>query len=87
MSHKIIQARSEFPALAKCPDFIFGDSPTGTQFHESVIKAMQNYMENPGAHLLGNYPGARNTIKTTRDARIATAAFFNCLPEEVRWLL
>ena len=80
----IVEVRKEFPALAECPDFIFGDAPTGTQFHESVTKAVTDYMNRPGAHLMGTHPGAVNTIRTTTEARIASAAFFNCLPEEVK---
>lgn len=76
--------RGEFPALVKCPNYVFGDAPTGTQCHGSVSKAVCDYLNNPGAHLLGKYPGAMNTQKTTTEARVAAAAFFNCKPEEVR---
>lgn len=78
------EIRREFPALLKCPEFIFGDAPTGTQCHYSVSQAMHDYMNEPGAHLLGNYPGAMNTQRTTTKARMAAAAFFNSKPEEVR---
>ena len=75
--------RSEFVALGKYPDYVFGDAPTGTQCHKSVSQAMHEYLDRPGAHLLGHYPGAINTQNTTTKARIAAAAFFNCKPEEV----
>ena len=55
----------------------------GTQCHKSVSKAMHDYLNKPGAHLMGNYPGAVNTISTTTKARVAAAAFFNAKPEEV----
>ena len=32
---------------------------------------------------MGNYPGAINTISATTNARVAAAAFFNSMPEEV----
>ena len=80
---EVTSVRSEFPALRKCPDYVFGDAPTGTQCHESVAEAVKGYLENPGAHLMGSYPGAINTQATTTKARIAAAAFFNCKPEEV----
>ena len=75
--------KAEFPALVHCPDYVFGDAPTGTQCHQSVSKAMQEYLNKPGAHLMGRYPGALNTQNTTTKARIAAAAFFNSKPEEV----
>ena len=81
---EVCEVRSEFPALTKCEDYVFGDAPTGTQCHESVSRAVKNYLDNPGAHLMGSYPGAVNTIETTTKARIAAAAFFNCKPEEVK---
>ena len=84
---EITSVRAEFPALQKCPEYVFGDAPTGTQCHESVAEAVKGYLENPGAHLMGSYPGAINTQATTTKARIAAAAFFNCKPEEVCILL
>ena len=51
--------------------------------HFSVFVAMHDYLNRPGAHLMGRYPGAINTISTTTKARMAAAAFFNCKPEEV----
>ena len=80
---EVTSVRSEFPALQKCPDYVFGDAPTGTQCHASVAEAVKGYLENPGAHLMGSYPGAINTQATTTKARISAAAFFNCKPEEV----
>ena len=77
------QIKAEFPALAKYPDYVFGDAPTGTQCHYTVSKAMFDYLNEPGAHLMGNYPGALNTQATTTKARIYAAAFFNSKPEEV----
>ena len=84
---EVTSVRSEFPALQKCPDYVFGDAPTGTQCHASVAEAVKGYLENPGAHLMGSYPGAINTQATTTKARISAAAFFNCKPEEVCILL
>ena len=84
---KVSSVRSEFPALMKCEEYVFGDAPTGTQCHESVSRAVKNYLDNPGAHLMGVYPGAINTQATTTKARIAAAAFFNCKPEEVNLLM
>ena len=75
--------RKEFPALLKCPDYVFGDAPTGTQCHYTVSEAMHKYLDNPGAHLLGRYPGAINTMETTKKARDSAAAFFNCDASEV----
>ena len=79
----VIEIRKEFPALLKCPDYVFGDAPTGTQCHFSVSEAMHKYLDNPGAHLMGGYPGAINTQETTIKARNSAAAFFNCKPSEV----
>ena len=75
--------RNEFPALVECNDYVFGDAPTGTQCHFSVSKAMMEYLNRPGAHLMGKYPGAMNTQNTTTKARVSAAEFFNCKPEEV----
>ena len=75
--------RSEFPAIVECSDYVFGDAPTGTQCHRSVSQAMHDYMNRPGAHLMGHYPGALNTQNATTKARVAAAAFFNAKPEEV----
>ena len=36
--------RKEFPALLKCPDYVFGDAPTGTQCHYTVSEAMHKYL-------------------------------------------
>ena len=77
--------RSEFPAIVECSDYVFGDAPTGTQCHRSVSQAMHDYMNRPGAHLMGHYPGALNTQNATTKARVAAAAFFNAKPEEVGW--
>ena len=75
--------RSEFPAIVQCADYVFGDAPTGTQCHQSVSQAMHDYLNNPGAHLMGDYPGTLNTQRTTTKARVSAAAFFNAKPEEV----
>lgn len=75
--------RSEFPAIVECSDYVFGDAPTGTQCHRSVSQAMHDYMNRPGAHLMGHYPGALNTQNATTKARVAAAAFFNAKPEEI----
>ena len=83
----VIEIRKEFPALLKCPDYVFGDAPTGTQCHFSVSEAMHKYLDNPGAHLMGGYPGAINTQETTIKARNSAAAFFNCKPSEVLYII
>ena len=75
--------RHEFPAIKSHSDWVFGDAATGTQFHQSVIRSMADFMTKPTAHLFGDHPGAENTIRATETAREHAAAFFNCEQSEV----
>ena len=61
----------------------FLDGPGGTQVPEMVIKAMQMYLVRQNANAHGAFITSASTDVMMAEARLATAAFLGCAPDEV----
>ncbi|MCB0057808.1 MAG: aminotransferase class V-fold PLP-dependent enzyme, partial [Caldilineaceae bacterium] len=78
--------RQQFPALAERYDgkpAIFFDNPGGTQVHESVVRAMTEYMTRRNANTHGVFATSRLSDETIDYARQAAADLLGAAPEEV----
>ncbi len=83
----ITELRAEFPALQQTIDgrpIIFLDGPGGTQAHESVIKAMEQYLIEANSNAHGLFTYSQRTDETRDETRRAMADFLNARrPEEI----
>ena len=82
----VLAVRQQFPALAERYDgkpAIFFDNPGGTQVHESVVRAMTEYMTRCNANTHGVFATSRLSDETIDEARQAAADLLGAAPEEV----
>jgi cysteine desulfurase family protein (TIGR01976 family) len=83
----ITELRAEFPALQQTIDgrpILFFDGPGGTQVHESVIRAMEQYLIEANSNAHGFFTYSQRTDETHDEARRAMADFLNASrPEEI----
>lgn len=78
--------RQQFPALSERYNgkpAIFFDNPGGTQAHESVIRAMTDYLTRCNANTHGVFATSRLSGETLDYARQAAADLLGAAPEEV----
>ncbi len=78
--------RQHFPALSERYDgkpAVFFDNPGGTQVHESVIRAMTDYMTRRNANTHGVFATSRLSDATLDDARQAAADLLGAAPAEI----
>ena len=78
--------RQHFPALSERYDgkpAVFFDNPGGTQVHESVIRAMTDYMTRRNANTHGVFATSRLSDATLDEARQATADLLGAAPAEI----
>lgn len=78
--------RQQFPALSERYNgkpAIFFDNPGGTQVHESVIRAMTDYLTRCNANTHGVFATSRLSDETLDYARQAAADLLGAAPEEV----
>lgn len=75
--------RGEFPAIGDHPSKIFADGAGGSQVHSDVIAAVSRQMRRGAANIGGGYATSELCLETSRQARDAAAALFNCGPDEV----
>ena len=78
--------RQQFPALSERFDgkpAVFFDNPGGTQVHESVIRAMTDYMTRRNANTHGVFATSRRSDIVIDDARQAAADLLGATPAEV----
>lgn len=78
--------RQQFPALSERYNgkpAIFLDNPGGTQVHESVIRAMTDYLTRRNANTHGVFATSRLSDETLDYARQAAADLLGAAPEEV----
>ncbi len=82
----VLAVRQQFPALAERYDgksAIFFDNPGGTQVHESVVRAMTEYMTRRNANTHGLFATSRLSDETIDYARQAAADLLGAAPDEV----
>lgn len=82
----IEEVRKQFPALArthKGKPVAYFDGPGGSQFLESAIKTISDYMRQGAANLHGNFPTSHETEALIRQAKEDIAALFNADPGEI----
>lgn len=78
--------RQQFPALSERFDgkpAIFFDNPGGTQVHESVIRAMTDYMTRCNANTHGVFVTSRRSDEIIDNARQAAADLLGATPAEI----
>ena len=78
--------RQHFPALSERYDgkpAVFFDNPGGTQVHESVIRAMTDYMTRRNANTHGVFATSRLSDATLDEARQAAADLLGAAPAEI----
>lgn len=78
--------RQQFPALSERYNgkpAIFFDNPGGTQVHESVIRAMTDYLTRCNANTHGVFATSRLSDEVLDYARQAAADLLGAAPEEV----
>jgi cysteine desulfurase family protein (TIGR01976 family) len=78
--------RQQFPALSERFDgkpAIFFDNPGGTQVHESVLRAMNDYMTRRNANTHGVFATSRRSDAVIDDARQAAADLLGATPAEI----
>ncbi|MCZ7533896.1 MAG: cysteine desulfurase-like protein [Acidimicrobiia bacterium] len=86
MTIDIGQVRAGFPALQRQVGgrtAAYLDGPGGTQVHESVIAAMNGFMERGGANVHGPFVTSAETEAVVEGARAAVADLFGSDPDEV----
>lgn len=82
----VLAVRQQFPALAERyhgRPAIFFDNPGGTQVHESVIRAMTDYMTRTNANTHGVFATSVLSDERIDAARQAAADLLGATPEEV----
>lgn len=82
----VLAVRQQFPALAERyngKSAIFFDNPGGTQVHESVVRAMTEYMTRRNANTHGVFATSRLSDETIDYARQAAADLLGAAPDEV----
>jgi cysteine desulfurase family protein (TIGR01976 family) len=82
----VLAIRQQFPALSERYNgkpATFFDNPGGTQVHESVIRAMTNYMTRRNANTHGVFATSRLSDEVIDHARQAAADLLGATPEEV----
>jgi cysteine desulfurase family protein (TIGR01976 family) len=86
MSLNLEWIRDRFPALhkeIKGQPIIYLDGPGGTQVPRSVIEAIANYLIESNANAHGAFPTSVQTDALVSAARIASANFLGCDPDEI----
>lgn len=78
--------RRQFPALQE--EFngrkgVFFDNPGGTQVHESVIRAMMDYLTRRNSNTHGSFETSLRTDAVIREAHQAVADLLGCHADEV----
>lgn len=82
----VLAVRQQFPALSECYNgkpATFFDNPGGTQVHESVIRAMTDYMTRRNANTHGVFATSRLSDEVIDHARQAAADLLGAAPEEI----
>lgn len=82
----IEEVRKQFPALArthKGKPVAYFDGPGGSQFLESAIRNISDYMRQGAANLHGNFPTSHETEALIKQAKEDIAALFNADPGEI----
>ncbi len=82
----VLTVRQQFPALSERYDgkpATFFDNPGGTQVHESVIRAMTDYMTRCNANTHGVFATSRLSDEVIDHARQASADLLGAAPDEV----
>ena len=82
----IEEVRKQFPALArthKGKPVAYFDGPGGSQFLESAITKISDYMRQGAANLHGNFPTSHETEALIQQAKEDIAALFNADPGEI----
>jgi selenocysteine lyase/cysteine desulfurase len=79
----VTQARGQFPALSKYPDFVFGDNAGGSQILATSAARITDYLVNTNVQM-----GSDDMITSTRrcmtDAQRDAAEIFNAAsPDEI----
>lgn len=86
MTLDIDTLRAGFPALARTQNgrqVAYLDGPGGTQVHESVIRAMADFMEQGGSNLGGSFATSVETDAVVAGARRAVADLFGADANEI----
>lgn len=82
----VLAIRQQFPAFSERYNgrpATFFDNPGGTQVHESVIRAMTDYMTRCNANTHGVFATSRLSDEIIDNARQAAADLLGAAPEEV----
>lgn len=82
----VLAVRQQFPALSERYNgkpATFFDNPGGTQVHESVIRAMTDYMTRRNANTHGVFATSRLSDEVIDHARQAAADLLGAAPEEI----
>ncbi|MFN3979971.1 MAG: cysteine desulfurase-like protein [Caldilinea sp.] len=82
----VLAIRQQFPAFSERYNgrpATFFDNPGGTQVHESVIRAMTDYMTRRNANTHGVFATSRLSDEIIDNARQAAADLLGAAPEEV----
>jgi cysteine desulfurase family protein (TIGR01976 family) len=82
----VLAVRQQFPALSERYNgkpATFLDNPGGTQVHESVIRAMTDYMTRRNANTHGVFATSRLSDEVIDHARQAAADLLGTAPEEI----
>jgi cysteine desulfurase family protein (TIGR01976 family) len=86
MTLDTVSIRTGFPALARTLDgrpVAYLDGPGGTQVHDSVIRAMADFMARGGSNLGGSFVSSVETNAVVANARSAVADLFGAQPKEI----
>jgi cysteine desulfurase family protein (TIGR01976 family) len=86
MPFDAVALRAGFPALTRTSygrQVAYLDGPGGTQVHESVIRAMADFMERGGSNLGGSFVTSHETDTVLAAARSAIADLFGAQPNEI----
>ena len=84
--YPIERIRERFPALKRMHNgkqVVYFDGPGGTQFLDSTIKAVCDYMTYGGANRHGNFPTSRETEEMLVKVRYDVKILFNALDHDV----
>ena len=82
----IEEVRKMFPALKRVHNgqqVVYFDGPGGSQFLESSITAISQYMRNGAANLHGNFPTSQETEALIQKAKEDIAVLFNAQANEI----
>ena len=85
-SYQIDKIRARFPALKRMHNgrqVAYFDGPGGTQFLDTAIEAVRDYMTRGGANRHGNFPTSLETEDMLAKVREEVKQFFNAPDHEV----